>query len=539
MNYYIINNASRAAAYGIGTYVRELTKILINNPNICLYHIDLYSEVKEFTINKDELGVTHYQIPLGNSQIETEMYCRTAAYLLFPYLPHEEMSIYHFNYYQHYALALALKAKNLNNRIFLTVHYWNWCFELDGNLKKFREIIKNENTDEKNNFIRYEYLQNKSFMRFADSIIVLSNFAKNVLNIDYNIELNKIYLIHNGLEDLDKDKINEITDSEQRIIYVGRLDRIKGVKYLLEAFREVVQTHKNAKLTIVGDGDYNECLKLCKGLWDKITFTGKISQEELLEQYNNTMIGVLPSFHEQCSYSAIEFMRHGIPFVATNSTGLNEMLDIIPELKVNIDEDNFVQRHFVQELSEKIIFLLDNINIRRDCAKRVRKQYEISYSKKMLIHHMNNLISHEMSDKSLIVSNDFLQDMDNYMISLIHIKPDIDIEFYGISGIGIYLWWRVCNMDEIEEEAMIYKIKEYLIYFIDWLYEVITENSIQRCCKELDFTLRSMQEANFYQVRIGELVEVLHCLPTKEAKELAPQKNEIIENTLQMLITKI
>lgn len=59
MNYYIINNASRAASYGIGTYVRQLTEQLIKLPSIEVYHIDLYSEHKEFCITVDDVGVTH------------------------------------------------------------------------------------------------------------------------------------------------------------------------------------------------------------------------------------------------------------------------------------------------------------------------------------------------------------------------------------------------------------------------------------------------------------------------------------------------
>jgi len=53
MNYYIINNASRAATYGIGTYVRQLTKILKKQISLQLFFIDLYTEEKEFTITRN------------------------------------------------------------------------------------------------------------------------------------------------------------------------------------------------------------------------------------------------------------------------------------------------------------------------------------------------------------------------------------------------------------------------------------------------------------------------------------------------------
>ena len=75
MNYYIINNASRAATYGIGTYVRQLTKILKKQISLQLFFIDLYTEEKEFTITKDEDDLTHYKIPMASSRIEDEKYC--------------------------------------------------------------------------------------------------------------------------------------------------------------------------------------------------------------------------------------------------------------------------------------------------------------------------------------------------------------------------------------------------------------------------------------------------------------------------------
>ena len=61
--------------------------------------------------------------------------------------------------------------------------------------------------------------------------------------------------------------------------------------------------------------------------WHRVTFTGHLNPEQLAGFYGRAAVGVLPSFHEQCSYSAIELMRHGIPFVGTDSTGLREMLE--------------------------------------------------------------------------------------------------------------------------------------------------------------------------------------------------------------------
>lgn len=69
MNYYIVNNASRAAAYGIGTYVKQLITVLQALSEYPIYLIELYAEDKDFTVFTDELGITHYRVPALPSQM--------------------------------------------------------------------------------------------------------------------------------------------------------------------------------------------------------------------------------------------------------------------------------------------------------------------------------------------------------------------------------------------------------------------------------------------------------------------------------------
>ena len=45
----------------------------------------------------------------------------------------------------------------------------------------------------------------------------------------------------------------------------------------------------------------------------------------LFEFYQIADVGVMPSFHEQCSYVAIEMMMMGVPLITSDSTGLKEM----------------------------------------------------------------------------------------------------------------------------------------------------------------------------------------------------------------------
>ena len=52
MHIFIFNNASRAANYGIGTYVRLLSDGLLGRSGVKVSFVDLFSDVKEYSIGR-------------------------------------------------------------------------------------------------------------------------------------------------------------------------------------------------------------------------------------------------------------------------------------------------------------------------------------------------------------------------------------------------------------------------------------------------------------------------------------------------------
>ena len=143
MHIFIFNNASRAANYGIGTYVRLLSDGLLGRSGVKVSFVDMFSDVKEYSIADDERGCRHYQVPALFSGMENEPYCRNVFYFLARHIKAEddERLVFHFNYFQHKPLASLLKGQYFDCRIVFTVHYLGWCFELKGNKTRFRELI--------------------------------------------------------------------------------------------------------------------------------------------------------------------------------------------------------------------------------------------------------------------------------------------------------------------------------------------------------------------------------------------------------------
>lgn len=80
MHIFIFNNASRAANYGIGTYVRLLADGLLGRSGVKVSFVDMFSDVKEYSIAEDERGCRHYKVPALFSGMENEAYCRNVFY---------------------------------------------------------------------------------------------------------------------------------------------------------------------------------------------------------------------------------------------------------------------------------------------------------------------------------------------------------------------------------------------------------------------------------------------------------------------------
>lgn len=529
--YFLVNNASRAAVYGIGTYIKQLTEYIRNGQSqyeLCL--LDIYSDVKEFVVDRDENGILHYKIPSFQRRKNVFSYYRCILFFLDSYIEKDEEVIFHFNYSQHYDLIRQIKSRYKSCHILYTIHYLNWCFTLNGNLTRFRKLIGNEDNDAIRENIQKDYLNDKRLFSLCDDIIVLSKFTYDVLCKDYHLDESKLHLVYNGMKDNPESvPYSNIDNSQKEILYVGRLDEIKGIEYVIKAFKSI-SSYMNAHLTIVGDGDFCRYLTLCEGIWDKVTFTGKIDKDKLEQFFSRATIGIQPSFHEQCSYSAIEMMAHGIPFVATDSTGLGEMMDYTPECLVHIDENDFQPDAFVKQLAERIERLLSDSQLRCQVSKEIKRLFHERYSLNCMGDALRGVWASAIDEENGY-SKEFLPYLDDEMMRLINERPVLDMDTIGLTGIGCYLWWRICSLREQMEHqsnADSMRLQEYFIYYIDWLYDVLVEDGMEAFSSyfepdPLNKLLSDLMDAGFYKTKVETIIQKIHelgvDLETKKSKE--------------------
>lgn len=151
-------------------------------------------------------------------------------------------------------------------------------------------------------------------------------------------------------------KENYFNQGDRKVVlFVGRLAEKKGVKYLIEAMKNI-----NALLVVVGDGPLREDLKKqAFEIEEKVLFLGAKTHEELKVIYASADIFVCPSItakdgdQEGFGLVMLEAMASGLPVVASNSGGITQLI---------VDEVNglLCKEKCVDEIADKVKNVLDN-----------------------------------------------------------------------------------------------------------------------------------------------------------------------------------
>jgi glycosyltransferase involved in cell wall biosynthesis len=164
-----------------------------------------------------------------------------------------------------------------------------------------------------------------SSYKTVDGMIAISNAVKNGL-ININISSpEKIEVIYNGV-DVRKFKSNIEISAIPQIIYVGRLEYVKGVHKLIDALAKV---SCDFRCIIVGEGSQKEKLENQAreyGLLDKVSFLGRRNDVDALLQKAD--IFVHPAiWNEGFGISLVEAMSTGLVCITFNKGAMKEIID--------------------------------------------------------------------------------------------------------------------------------------------------------------------------------------------------------------------
>ena len=182
---------------------------------------------------------------------------------------------------------------------------------------------------------------NKYFFKHSYAVpVALSSAIKDSVMEEYKLSTDKIPIVFNGI-DLSKcrEKMSYNRRDRFKIVHVGRYQEVKNHVGLIDAFEKFYNTHLDAELHLIGDGQRRTLIEQIvkdKNLSDNVFFYG--FQPSVHKFLNDMDIFTLPSLYEGMPMSIIEAMGTGMPIVATNVGGIPDMLtDGVDAVLVSVD----------------------------------------------------------------------------------------------------------------------------------------------------------------------------------------------------------
>ena len=224
----------------------------------------------------------------------------------------------------------------------------------------------------------------------ADKIVCVSKAVKEYLVSIGEIPADKGEVIYNPAHAPTVDRKQSLPE-RFTIVYVGRLEKVKNVETLVNAFSKL--HNDKVHLTIVGDGRERAALEqLCKDLSivDRVKFEG--FSKDPHQYLSSADLFVLPSFSEGFGIAVVEAMLMKVPVLCSNVGGIPEFVkdkengwlfnplnvdELVDQLKVIIGKD----KEELREIGLKGFNDVNNVFTLKQYVQNLENLYE-STSKK-------------------------------------------------------------------------------------------------------------------------------------------------------------
>jgi hypothetical protein len=203
------------------------------------------------------------------------------------------------------------------------------------------------------------------------------------------------YIAH-GMADMSKHvaRRRPDNDGELRILFVGRLERRKGIDTVLDCIGPICGRHPNVRFVIVGDDKIEEesgvrhrqvfeNSAVGRAFGDRVRFTGLVGEGELWRHYADCDIFVAPSRFESFGLILVEAMMFGHPVIGGLIPGMSEI--------VTDGEDGFLTSpDDPTALAQLLDRLIVSPTLRQEIGRRGRFAYETKFTLEHMIGNAEN-----------------------------------------------------------------------------------------------------------------------------------------------------
>ena len=271
-------------------------------------------------------------------------------------------------------LIVSILNRRLRGKMLYTCHLGHW------------ELV----TESLRIFERIHLLLDPYLMRRVKRVIALNESAKSSFISIAKVKAESIAVVPNGVDtDFFHPNIETAEavkryglEGKSRVLFVGRLAKIKGVEHLLRAAEIVINEfgYRDTSFVLVGPATFvateepismEEVLSFLRQhqLEKHVILTGSLPLEEVRALYAACDIFVLPSLAEGDPLVTLEAMASGKPIIGTKVGGIpNQIRDGWNGFLIEPGEE--------QQLVERIVYLLDNPEERERMALNSRRYAE-------------------------------------------------------------------------------------------------------------------------------------------------------------------
>ena len=211
---------------------------------------------------------------------------------------------------------------------------------------------------------RFIRITSKPILQNANAVLALTEDMREKMA---KVTDREIFVVPNGIN------LNQFTERSltivkengvKKILFIGRLHPVKGVKYLIRAMERVLKEIPEAKLILVGDGKEREMLEtLSKQLSinNSVQFVGIVPHEKVHTFLQQADVFVLPSISEGFPNVILEAMACGLPVIATRVGG-------IPDIIIDGTNGYLVEVKDAHAIAERILLLLQNEILKKEIS---------------------------------------------------------------------------------------------------------------------------------------------------------------------------
>lgn len=220
----------------------------------------------------------------------------------------------------------------------------------------------------------YPYFEQKLFNN-SELVTAVSRMVAAEL-AEYGLNANKIPVIGNGVDEKLFVPSRNKMSAEKYVLYAGVLRPRKGLFDFVKCAQIICNERKDIKFVICGKGPLlNKVQQYVHemGLQKNVKLLGYVPRSVLVETYQNATVHVIPSHYEGLPTVLLEAMSCGMPVVATDIGGNNEVISS----GVN---GLLVPPKSPVEMSQAVSRLLDNPDLREKLGDAARKTIEDRYT---------------------------------------------------------------------------------------------------------------------------------------------------------------